>query len=1556
MARIGFQQGAAGMAHPSINMHPHLQTWFADTFGEPTDVQVQAWQAIYTGKHTLIAAPTGSGKTLAALLPCLDMLVRAKLTHAEKRAVPRKGVRVLYITPLRALNNDIHHHVLQFAEQLDERAAQSGLDWPGIRCAVRTGDTKQSERAAMLRTPPDVLVTTPESLYMLLTSEKGSAMLQTTQQVIVDEIHDLAADKRGAHLSLSLERLAHLCGHPVQRIGVSATQKPLWRVARFLGGWAPRKNIVIGGSSDNAAAEVSGTASDGDSGGSNDNTVGTVSRIENNSGANSSVNAAILPANGADAVHDAHPLGYVPRAVAIIESAMTKAIGVTVTMPDMSQPIATREQAWLPLLDRLGQLMEGSRSVLIFANSRRLCERLCLRLNDHVGYEMSRSHHGSVSRERRLEVEHQLKSGELRCIVATSSLELGIDVGHVDLVVQIDSPLEAAAGIQRIGRAGHGVGETSRGVILSRQKGNLPEIAVLSRQIAARDIEEIRLPHNAMDVLSQQIVAMVAMRDWQLDDLYGLIVGSDGYFDFPEQRLQEMLLVLSGFYPFARPLLTWDREEKTLGKKGGGTAMAAIVGAGTIPQTGNYPVHHLDSRVHLGELDEEFVHESRVGDVFQLGTSSWMIRDIRNDRIYVTEAANRFSEIPFWRLEAGSRAYELGERIGAFLRELAERLGLDEIVGRAAGQTAGKQPVQADQAANDTRQADEAAIAWLAAESSFDRATAEQLITSVRSQHYVSALPTDRRIVIETYRDLTNQTHVIVLNHYGRKLNRAWLMAIERHFEQLLPYRLYGNAKDDGIELVLPEWDASWLRVFSQVLPSNLESLLTEAIANSPFLAIAFRRIAETSLLLSRSFTRTPMWQLRLRSEEFLRGAMPYADKFPYLQEAMRECLRDHLDADRLKHLLQQIVDGQIEIVVRETEHPSPFAAQFLADYVNMRIYEGDGLDETIKLQLMGVSKTLAAQLFGQDATASPVPDEVIAQEQDRMSAPERQLNKADDLLRLLKNRGDLTVDEIRKLAGEEGWMWLETLAQRKEVATMDLTGDGELRWICADEQEVYREFPATSASVSFIVERFARHRLSFTEVELCERYPVLLLGQAKEIVDELLAAGRIRQAPHAAFPEERIWTDSEVASRLIRLSVGHARKQAEPAEPARWCGQIALLQHALQGAQQQGYEGLRAVIGTMQGIFAPLSHWESILFPSRLAAYRKDDLDLLCGSGEVIWIGKKEEGDKEGKVAFFLAESKALYAPFVQMGAGAESKHPALLARLIEGGASFLTRLSREADKPPSELLPDLLDLVWEGRVSNDQFAPLRLSQHPRSKLARTGSGFGRWYWTGTLADEDAGAAEQERGKAAAEWVSHLLHSFGFINKELIQQASPFSWDKLYPVLMRLEELGAVTRGTYIRGVSAMQFTTREAADEIRQPLPMLQRDALTLLCAADPANPYGWLFDWPDSADGAKFARKAGNYLVMQGDRWRYWVENNGRRVYALADQDGERTDLAREDAAPLLKTALYALLRRQKMTRIVVEHLNGVPVLETEAGKQLLVNGAERDQKAIVLWSNG
>jgi ATP-dependent Lhr-like helicase len=1496
----------------SFPFHPVLEAWFRESFGKPTDIQEQAWRRIVTGENVLLAAPTGSGKTLAALMPCLNRIALEKSAMREQafrepapdRCSPaesspgadgntltkgnsppsgntplsgstQRGVRLLYVTPLKALNNDIRDHLLGFLEELD----RFGPSWPAIRVGVRTGDTPQSTRASMLRNPPDVLITTPESLYLLLTSAKARQMLASVEQVIVDEIHDLAQDKRGMHLSLTLERLAHFCGRPIQRIGLSATMKPLERVARFLGGW--------------------------------------------------------------------ESAGGKPRSVSIVESGISKRFDVRVTMPETKLAASRDAGVWAALVDAVHQNLEGCRSTLIFVNNRRLCERLTVQLNDHAGCEIARAHHGSMSREKRLECERMLKDGSIRILVATSSLELGIDVGHVDRVIQIDSPGSAASGIQRIGRAGHSVGDVSRGVIIVRNRGQLAECAVLARDIVRREIEDIRIPEGTIDVLCQHITAMAAVDEWEIGELQALVGRSDSFRAFPQDKLMEALRLLSGFYPHVRPSLEWDRSRGTI-RRLRHTPLTALAGAGTIPQGSAYPVYHIDSRMHLGELDEEYVHESRVGDVFQLGSASYVIRSIKGDRVYAAETENRLSEIPFWRGSGTGRSYELSAKTGALLREIGRRLELES---------------------------EAETIHWLMGEYGLDSRAAGALAGLVRGQMDASSVPTDRKIVVERYTDDTGRHHVVIHSLFGRKLNRTWQLAIQRWAERRSPVRMYATVRDNGIEFVFPEWDAALADFWLGAHAGNLEELLAESLPSSPLFGVTFRHMAETALLLQRGFTRVPMWKQRLRSEQLLKDSLPYADRFPLIAEAMKLCLTVELDTERLKELLADLQEGRMQLEVKHTSYPSPFAAEFVWELVNVQMYESDAVSRDIQYQLISLSRHLAGQFFAPSAyreladasEAQAWIDEAVpgsfpeadhgagvgesdSDENGRSGQRAVRRDSAERLVRLLKTQGDLTEREIRnriqhEAEAQEALQTLQTLLKRGAVRQTVIAG--QTRWICADEAEIYASFPDSPESVSFILRRFAERQVALTAEMLAERYGISR-ETAEQWIARLAEEGRLEPSPFAASPEDRVWTSKAAASRLLRFSLGQIRRRSEPAKAERYAALIARLQHAAPETRLSGLDGLRQAVETLQGIFLPASHWETHIFPSRVTDYSKEWLDQLCAEGEVLWIGRKEEGEKEGRIAFFLAESKELYEPYLNIpGPSAE---PEILELLRAKGASFLTALSRETGLVPSELTEKLLRLVWEGRAANDQFAPIRLhgtgkSARPASAKKRFQSGMGRWYALAPDSGRQPDARSEEKWMVAR--IHQMLKTFGVISKEMLADSYPVHPAVMQEAIRKLEDWGMVVRGFWVSGIPYMQISTVEMVEQLKQPFAERQNGTI-VLSAADPANPYGVVLKWPDRAS-ASFSRKSGNFLVFRNGRWLLWMENFGKRIVTVnpeAEMEKELPDIVLE--------AVKAMLRYAPMRKIVVESWNGTAAAQSsEAARVFRLIGAETERTALVLW---
>jgi ATP-dependent helicase Lhr and Lhr-like helicase len=1505
-----------GVISMPIPFHPVIRAWFKEAFGQPTDVQNQAWRSISGGHHTLIAAPTGSGKTLAALLPCLDRIASTGLELVGEG--DGRGVKVLYVTPLKALNNDIHHHMFRFAAEMSAKAKETGEAWRGFTVGVRTGDTSQSTRASMLRNPPDLLITTPESLYLMLTSLKAKEMLRTVRQVIVDEIHDLAPEKRGAHLSLSLERLAFLCGNNPQRIGVSATQKPMERVARFLGGWEE-----------------------------------------------------------ADPAGEGYPAGAEarPRPVRIIESAMERKLEVMVTMPDKGVRAMDKDAIWAPLVERLLTAMEGSRSVLIFVNNRRLCERLTLRLNDYVGYTMARSHHGSVSREKRLEVEAMLKSGELGCLVATSTLELGIDVGHVDLVIQIDSPKQAAAGIQRVGRAGHAVGGASRGVFVVRSRGDLPETAVLARAVALRDIEDIRIPRWPLDVLAQHTVAAVAASageaEWEPEELYRLFARSDCFREFPYERYSAMLDVLSGLYPFSRPLLGWDRDSNRLSRTSA-SSMAASMGAGTIQQTSAFPVHHAESRLHLGELDEEFVYESRVGDVFQLGTSSWTILSIRQDRVYVTESADTYSEIPFWKAEPGGRSEVLGRAVGKLLGDIRDACR-EENKRNVSGNGGSRDEVDGEDAG--AHSPEQEIVRLLQEDYYLQEESALELVSYVRGQDRSCLVPTDTLIVAEHYKDDGGRHHLVIHSLLGRRINRTWEMVLRARFDSICSLPVYSAAKDDGLEFVFSEWDRSWTDELNRLTSAAAEQALWDALPGTAMFGKAFRHIAETSLLLTRGYERQASWTMRHRSESLLREALPFADRFPFLREAYSVCLEQYLDVPGLFRLLEQLRQGKVMLHVADTIAPSPFAMRFMDDYAMTALYESDALGRDVHMRLLNVNRSLAAEWFGADGLRSLISENSIAAEALRLSSPvwlqsrlqgQAKPEELDlQLHRLLKEYGDLSEEELgriwsgalrnkEKADAEAGTAaavpdmkpLLSRLAKSGKAVRIPLGGEG--RWISRDEASWYEGFPH-SAESSFIAKRYAERVLSFVPGDLEQRFRI-----GSPIVRQWLESwkedGIVEPAPFAGPDETDLYTASKIAGRIVHTSIRDFRLQHSAVEPVRYAAGLLLTHHLHPSRRLSGTEGLLEVISRLQGLYLPLSHWESIFFPARLTDYRKEMLDQLCATGDILWLGSRASDEKEGRIAFFLSSAREMAEPYIRRASASEAcSHPELLRLLTDKGASFLSALARETGELPSELLVRLMELVWEGRVSNDQFAPLRTASASPKAKAKPGSfqsGLGRWYAVIPVEGQEAADA------LALHYCKHWMEQFGILTRGASALGSPYPWEQLSEVLRRLEEWGMVTRGLFVRGIGAMQFSTKEQVEKMEGQL-HLPAGQPVILSAVDPANPFGAWLEWPD-VPGVQFARKPGNFLVYDGDSWLLWMENYGKSITTIPEaspgRDHPRTP---EEWSALLSGALRTLMSRYHLRKIVVERWNGAKGADSGLDGQFMSIGAERDRNGYVFW---
>ena len=1473
---------------------PAVAQWFQNAFKAPTEVQAQAWPAIATGEHTLISAPTGSGKTLAAFLWGLDQFVREPV-----RDVP--GTRLVYVSPLKALAYDVDRNL---------RAPLRGIG-ADVSVAIRTGDTSQKERAQMKRTPPDILITTPESLYLILTSQARS-MLEHTQSIIIDEIHAVAATKRGSHLALTLERLSALnTEREVQRVGLSATQNPLEEVGRYMVG--PKRKCTI-------------------------------------------VDAGVRK-----------PLDlkiHVP-----VES-MTEPEQATGNLDPLDPLVggeATRKSIWPAIYPEILKLVREHTSTIVFVNNRRGAERLALRLNElattqaeehaedgagaggdgGVGpMSIARAHHGSLAREERTIVEELLKSGELPCLVATSSLELGIDMGAVDLVLQIESPKSVARGLQRIGRAGHNVGDISKGRIFPKFRGDLLECAVITKLMREGRIEKTVVPKNALDVLAQQIVAIVASGDPEptsVDDLYALVTRTHSYAELTRELLENVLDMLDGRYPsqeFAelRPRLVWDRVGGTLRPRKGAQGLA-IVNAGTIPDRGLFSVVLPDGR-RVGELDEEMVYEARPGQTFLLGASSWRIEEIGRDRVVVTPAPGAPGALPFWKGDSVGRPKELGQAVGQFARE-------------AVSQT----PEQ------------------LQADYDLDPLAAKNLIAFLQEQQEATRIvPSDRTLVVERFRDEIGDWRLCILSPYGGRVHAAWALALSARIRDT--YGLESDAiySDDGIIVHLPDADEPPGAELVMVPPDELEELVVGELGSSALFGARFRENAGRALLIPRAYPgkRTPLWQQRLKSQGLLQVAKRYAD-FPIILETYRECLRDVLDVPGLEELLTGLQTREIGLVEVETQSASPFASALLFDYVATYMYEGDTPNAERRAAALSLDRDLLRELLGQEELRDLIdPDALQQVEDDLQHRSERtQATSKDAFGDVLRRVGDLTLVEAQArmkqshppLDAEQ--VLLELAAERRAVRVRMA---GEERWIAADDVGLYRDalgvvppgglpeaFVADVADAfTKVVKRFGATHGPFTTDELRERYRV----DPTAPLENLERAGDLVRGELRPGGTEREWCDVEVLRRLRRASLAVLRKEIEAVDQRALAAFLPSWQgidrHPAAGA---GIDRLREVLIPLQGLALPVEVWERDVLPRRCGAYSPVWLDQLCASGEVVWVGAGAIGRSTGRVAlYFRDDAEAIGVPPVKVERPDLPEHDVLRERLALSPC-FFTDLLAELAMGPEQLQEALWDLVWAGEVTNDAWAPLRA---PKQTLARakprpnrpgrrfgsrrTGSAAtttqGRWALASTIfrRDPEPGA----RRRVLAEL---LLERYGIVTREqVLAEGITGGFSILYDALQQLETLGVCRRGYFVEGLGGAQFALPGAVERLRAQQ-VAEETPPIVLAATDPAQPYGAALPWPKrDAERRRPARVRGAYVVLAGAEPVVYVEKGGRGLALLVEHDDPRMRGALE--------ALVAFISGGRGRKLSLEKIDGESIIGSDLEELLVELGFRQGPTKLTL----
>ena len=1392
--------------------------WFRASFPEPTPAQSKGWPAIAKGDHTLILAPTGSGKTLAAFLWALDRL---------KSTPDTGGTRVLYLSPLKALNHDVERNL---------RGPLAGIaGGREITVGLRSGDTLQRERAAMRRNPPDILITTPESLYLMLTSE-AREVLATVETVIVDEIHAVAGTKRGAHLALSLERLAEIAHADPQRIGLSATQRPLDEIARFLGG-GREVEIVDAGQRKDLDVEV------------------------------------LVP------VEDMRELGAAPT----VEG----------------EP---RASIWPALYPRLLELVREHRSTIVFVNNRRSAERVANRLNELAEQEVARAHHGSIAREQRLEIEDMLKSGNLPALVATSSLELGIDMGAVDLVVQIESPKSVAAGLQRVGRAGHGVGEASRGRFFPKWRGDLLETAVVTRRMLEGEIEHTRVPRQPLDVLAQQVVAATAMDEWRVGDLHDVMRRAYPYRDLSREQFEGVLEMLAGRYPsdeFAelRPRIVWDRIADTIRGRDGAKRLAVVSG-GTIPDRGLYGVFLADSGARVGELDEEMVYEARQGEVFQLGATSWRIEDITRDRVLVSPAPGVPGKMPFWKGDGLGRPYELGVAVGEAVR--TRRFGkLDE---RAAFNLAAY--------LDDQREA-------------------------------TGVVPDDRTLVAERFRDELGDWRICLLSPFGARVHAPWAMAIEARMSEELDLEVEALWSDDGIAIRLPDSDRPPPIDLVRIAPDELDDLVLGRISSSPLFAGRFRENAARALLLPRRRPgqRTPLWQQRLKAHDLQQVAVKYAS-FPIVLETYRELLSDVFELPALKSLLGKLGRGELRLVEVESDRPSPFATSLLFDYIATYMYEGDAPVAERRAQALSLDRALLAELLSVDDLRELLDAGAIAEVEGELTGAAR-VRTADGDHDRLRRLGDL--DPAAVPHAEQ--LLRERRALRVRVAGRD-------RLIAAEDAGLYRDgvgapippgVPAAyldpvPGALEVLVARHGRSHGPFTVEDVRARFGV----DPTPAVESLTARGELLQGAFRPGGSGREWVSPDVLRRIRRRTLAHLRRQVEPVD-AEALGRFLPAWQGVGRDLGRGPDRLREVLSQLGGIALPVAAWEQDVLPVRVPGYRPSDLDTLCALGEAVWIGA---GD--GKAALYLREDvPLLHRPPPEPDRPLDQLAEQILERLGSGGALFFRDLTAAL---PAEgeraVLAALWDLVWRGRVTNDAWQPLRSGRTPRAvpqpllrrrarPTAGTPAAQGRWSLVDRLLEPVP--APRERARALAE---ALLDRHGVVTRAaVLAEAIPGGFSAVYGELRLMEEAGLCQRGYFVDGLGGAQFALPAAVERLRDVREREAGGATAVLSAIDPANPYGATVPWPESP--RKLQRAAGAWVVLVGGSLALYVERGGRGLVVVEPELLE----------PGIE-ALAGLVRDRRLRRLAIERIDGEPVGGTDAERLLVAHGFLQAPRRVVL----
>lgn len=1456
--------------------HPAVRRWFDESFAAPTPAQALGWPAIARGENTLICAPTGSGKTLAGFLSAINDLV----AHREEEREMSAGVQILYLSPLKALATDIERNLTSPLAGICGAARALGCELPKVTVGLRTGDTSSAERRRMLRTPPQILITIPESLHLLLTAERAREILSTVRCTIVDEIHALCGNKRGTFLSLLLERLQALTETGFVRIGLSATQRPLDKIAHFLGGYdesgSPRPVTII------------------DAGQREQIDLGVISPV---------VDMTDLPRE--DVAPDGAP-GRVPGGVPG---------GVPFGVPSI----------WPAIYETLLTLIEAHRSTLIFANNRRSVERIAAALNTRAGHTLVKAHHGSISKERRGEIEQDLKAGRLPALVATGSLELGIDMGAIDLVCQVESPHSVARGLQRVGRAGHTYRTASVGRLIPKTRADLLEMAALSRAMIRGEISAIHIPQGPLDILAQQVVAMVAVQERNVEPLYDMLRRAAPYRDLTKDAFLSALDMLAGGYQspassVLRPLISWDRVNNRLYPLPGSRSRAILSG-GAIPDTGQYPVVLAEGGGRLGELDEEFIYERRVGETIILGSGQWRITEIGSDRVHVSPSEERAGQTPFWRGEGFGRDAEFGRRCGEFLRECETRLtdsGFDD---------------------------------WLQAECFLDTAAAQNLRTYLTNQQEQGGtIPNDRVILLDAFSDELGDARLALLSPFGRTFHHALLLASLAAFrrqsgEELrtapctVPLAVHSDA---GILFKLGSLSVTQAADTLRSLRSDeVEALILSEIEGSPLFGLAFRRNAARALLLPRlrPGRRTPLWLQRLRARDLLALARGYRS-FPIVTETYREVMEDILPVRELRSFLQEVEEGKARFVLRRGRTPSPFSSSLLFDFTAQYIYEWDepkALPKGSRVDLGAVSALLGKE------TSSHLFDRTAIDAMEERLQGRGEFDRARDgteLVELLRRIGDLTGEELEERAQPQALAALPDLLTDGRVAQVEIPSVAQrLRFIAGEERHRYTGL--TDDDLLFLIGRYCAAHALCTRDQILTRYPI-----SEKTLDRLLSKMNIVCVTVPGGPPR--FGAPQVVEGIRRLTLSLRRKRVQPASPAAFSDFLLHLQHV--NEPLTGADGVREVLTQLAWHPLPIAVWPRIL-ATRVRGYRNGLLEEILCTGEFVWRGEAT-GKRDLRIAFTMREDLPVFQRLFRLEEGETDRLQAqVLDSLRECGASFLSEIAARLDEPPSRVAQALWGLSRRGMVTNDSLSPLWAGE-PHAGLWRPGrqrrggwtGGAGRW---SLLPPTQDGPTEDD----LEALIAHLLARYGLICRETFAE-SPLCWSSLYPILSRLEWQGMVERGIFVQRLAGVQFALQKTVETLSMPQ---QVERLILLSTWDPANPYGASSLLPygsgtsvvgTNKEGLSLRRRPGNFLVLSSGTPILAIENRGQRLTPLVTLD----DAKRQAALALLPQIVESETRARAIRVLTWDKK---PVTTSVAASDLKDLGFIREESQMIYY---